>query len=275
MRVAAFQFDVLEDDVAANLALVEQGLRQAAREGCALVCLPEMWPTSFVDVAERAEQLAERTREAFEHVASLSAELELVVAGSGFARSALESGRLTNRLVVHDRGATLLEYDKVHLFSPTAEGESFVAGDEPPPVVEASAGRLSGAICYDLRFPEPFRHAYRRGARLLVCPAQWPTPRATHWRALVVGRAVESQCFVVAANRTGRTLVGRRRLELEFPGNSLIVSPHGEVLAEGAGQDGLVSCEVDLDVARQLRVRVPVEKDERRELYERWSREPR
>ena len=88
--------------------------------------------------------------------------------------------------------------------------------------------------------------------------------------ALVRGRAVENQCFVLATNRTGSAVIGRRKLQLEFPGNSLVVSPHGAVLARGEGAAGLVIADVDLDEARRYRREVPVMKDERRELYRGW-----
>jgi len=72
-------------------------------------------------------------------------------------------------------------------------------------------------------------------------------------------------------NRTGREFVGRRRMELEFPGRGAILDPHGRVLARGESEAGLVTADVDLDVAREMRTRVPVAKDERRDVYARWS----
>ncbi len=82
---------------------------------------------------------------------------------------------------------------------------------------------------------------------------------------------MEAQLYVVAANRIGTESVGRRKLKLDFPGNSLVVDPAGQVLAEGVGQGGLVQAEVDLDAGRRLRSRVPVSKDLRPDLYEGWS----
>ena len=269
MRVAALQLDVRRGDVEANLARVEALLREARARDVALVCLPEMWPTSFPTGDGPGEGALERTAAALERVRELSRELELVVAGSAFGPSP-DPLRPTNRFHLLDHGELVARYDKVHLFSPTAEHESFTPGTHPPPVVTTTAGRVSAATCYDLRFPELARVAFRGGAELLLVPAQWPSPRAAHWRALCIGRAVEGQLVVVAANRTGTETVGRRGLELDFPGNSLVVSPHGEVLAEGRGEEGLVVAEVDLALARELRVRVPVAKDERRELYARW-----
>jgi predicted amidohydrolase len=270
MRVAAFQFDVRRGAVGSNLAEVEEGLRRAASEHVRLVVLPEMWPTSFPDADESPEERVRETEEALARVAELSAELELVVCGSAFG-GGLVQGRPCNRLHVFERGARVLEHDKVHLFSPTAEGEGFRAGDRPPATVQTRLGSLSGIVCYDLRFGQLVRAPFLAGAEILVVPAQWPSPRANHWRSLVIGRAVECQCFVVACNRLGTDHIGRRRLELVFPGNSLVVDPGGHVLAEGEGRSGLVQAEIDLEEARRLRRQVPVRKDERGDLYRDWE----
>jgi len=265
MRVAAFQFDVRRGEVARNLAQVEQGLRAAAARGIELVVLPEVWPTSFVANGDPAEW-CRASEAAVERVGALSRELRLVVAGS-----ALAAGRAgeppRNRLTLFDAGERALVYDKLHLFSPTAEGESFSAGDALPPTVTTRLGKLSGVVCYDLRFALALRAPFLAEAEVLVVPAQWPAPRASHWRALVCGRAAELQAFVVAANRTGTDLVGRRELALDFPGNSLVAAPDGSVLAEGRGQEGLVVAELDLDAVRSLRRAVPVRRDERPDVY--------
>jgi predicted amidohydrolase len=272
MRVAAFQFDVRRGDVQSNLATVEAGLRRAARAGLQLVVLPEMWPTSFIDVAEVDEAWLGATEQALEHLRALTAELGLIACGSAFGRAAAREWP-RNRLHVFERGQRVLAYDKVHLFSPTAEPESFSAGDAPPATVRTGIGSLSGIVCYDLRFGPLVRRTWLDGAEILCVSAQWPEQRSTHWRALVVGRAVECQAFVVAANRIGQDLIGRRRMELAFPGNSLIVDPHGHVLAEGRGEEGLVEAEVELQRMRDLRVRVPIQKDQRPDLYRAWEQE--
>jgi predicted amidohydrolase len=271
MRVAAFQFDVRTGAVPENLAAVERGLRAAAAQEIALVVLPEMWPTSFV-ADMHAERWLDETRAALARVAELARELALVVCGSALGERAGE--RPANRLHVFAHGALAASHDKVHLFSPTAEDESFSAGLEPPPTVDTPAGRLAGVVCYDLRFPELTRMAFCAGAEVLAVCAQWPAPRAGHWRALCAGRAVENQCFVVGANRTGNALIGRRRLELVFAGGSLVVAPDGRVLAEGGGGEELVTAEVELAEARRMRARVPGAKDRRPEVYELWERTP-
>ena len=270
VKVAAFQFDLEAGDVEANLERVEAALHAAATEGVQLVDLPEMWPTSFVDVGPRAAELVEVSEKAVDRVRELSGELGLTVFGSAFADAGARE-RLYNRWHLLDHGRRLDSYDKVHLFSPTAEPFHFVAGEAAPEAQETKAGLVSGGICYDLRFPELFRRAFRQRTQFIGLPAQWPDARAGHWVALAVARAIENQCFVIAVNRTGRVVLGRRKHELRFPGNSLIVDPTGEVLAEGTGDDGLVIAACDLEEARHFRVRVPIEKDERTELHGDWT----
>jgi predicted amidohydrolase len=249
MQLAALQFDVRRGAHEANFAAVERGLREARARGFELVLLPEMWASSFPDAGADLGALVALDERCVERVRELSRELELAVCGSSFA--ARGPARPANRWRLFDRGELLASYDKAHLFSPTAEPESFSAGAEPPPV-------------------ELTRRCFDERAELLLVPAQWPAARATHLRALACGLAVQNQCFVLVANRTGSEAIGRRELLLEFPGNSLLVDPHGVVLAEGRGADGLVGAEVDLDVARQMRRRVPVERDARPEVYAHW-----
>lgn len=264
MRVAAFQFDVRRGDVAHNLAEVERGLAEAAARGIELVVLPEMWPTSFVADGE-AEAWLRATDAALERVQELSRALGLVVAGSAFGRG--RAGELPrNRLTLFVRGERALDYDKLHLFSPTAEPEGFSAGDALPRTVATPLGRISGVVCYDLRFAAALRAPFRDGAEILVVPAQWPAARAVPWRALLCGRAAELQAFVIGCNRTGSDEIGRRKLALTFAGNSLVVGPDGGVLAGGDGRAGLVECTLDLADAHALRRAVPVRRDERREL---------
>jgi omega-amidase len=266
LRVAAFQFDVTTDPDL-NRAAVDAGLVEASGRGVELVVLPELWAGGFPDGKGDAEARQVREEETVAWLAGRSAELGLCVGGTSLVR---KGDRVYNRLDLFEVGEERLAYDKVHLFTPTAEHEVCAAGERPPATVEVAGARVSGVICYDLRFPELFRVPFRDGVQVLMIPAQWPSPRDAHWRALVIARAVESQCFVVACNRTGRALIGRRGLELDFPGNSLVVSPHGEVLAEGRGETTLVQADLELDQVRSYRTRVPVHKDERPDLYRSW-----
>lgn len=264
MKVAALQWDVRRGAAAHNLAAARSALEAAVAGGAQLAVLPEVWATSFPRERGQTELLeAAEAGEAW--LAEASRAHGVVLAGTHLAPAG--GGRCFNRLSVWDGGERVLAYDKLHLFTPTAEHEVFAAGDALPEVVETRVGRLSGVVCYDLRFGELFARMLTSGVEVVVCPAQWPAARAAHWRGLVVGRAIECQAGVVAANRTGSEPVGSGTRVLEFAGNSVVADGHGRCLAEGAGQEGAVVTDLDLEAMRKLRIRVPVGKDRRPELY--------
>jgi len=275
LRIGAWQFAPRRGDVSHNLSEVERGLAVASDAGLGLVVLPEMWPTSFLEGAgpfggagagrDSLEAAYRASDEAVERVRALSSTYHLAVAGSAYG-PAIEGGRRPNRLVVFDRGREVLAQDKLHLFSPTAEHFAFAPGRTAPVVAEATFGRIAGLVCYDLRFAGLVDILGAGAPDVLVVPAQWPLERGKHWRALLLGRAVELQAFVVGANRTGTETVGRRGQELVFPGNSVVASPEGLVLAEGRGEAGLVWAEVDPGLLARLRREVPVIRDRRPEF---------
>jgi len=269
--VAALPMDVVRGDAERNAATAIAGIERAAQSGAQLIVLPEVWASSFPAEQDDLDARYEADASARSRVDAAARELGVVVAGSTLARAA--DGRPFNRfeaLGQSDEAATArTRYDKTHLFTPTAEHLTFAPGESAPRVFDgprASDGapaKLAPAICYDLRFGALLTPLARAGVEVLVVPAQWPVTRAAHWRALVLGRAVELQCCVVACNRSGRETVGRRGLELEFAGNAIVASPDGEVLAEGDGSGALVAAELDLARVARLRREVPVQRDAR------------
>ena len=117
------------------------------------------------------------------------------------------------------------------------------------------------AICYDLRFPELFRHYALQGARLILLPAEWPNPRREHWRTLLRARAIENQCFVAACNRVGESD------GTSFFGASAVIDPWGATLIEGDDTPAILTTTLDLSLVENVRERIPVFADRRPELY--------
>jgi predicted amidohydrolase len=264
MRVAALQFDVRRGDAPANLAEVERGLREAKAVGVELVLLPEMWPTSFATPEEDRAALRAATAGARRRVEELARELGLWVGGSMFG---FELDPPTNRFELVGPRGIALGYDKLHLFTPTAEPAAFSAGRRPPEAAHCEGKRLSAVVCYDLRFAELLVPLFLEGIELLLVPCQWPSARAAQLRALALGTAAWMQAFVLVSNRIGGDTIGRRRMALDFGGGSLLVDPRGRVLAEGGGGRELVSAELDFEDLRALRSEVPVRRDRRPEGY--------
>jgi predicted amidohydrolase len=217
---AAIQFNITLGEIDRNLAKAEAALRRVASQGAQLAVLPEMWSSGFA--YRKLPELAAQTPRVLEQLAALSAELNLTVVGS---LPEAAGNRVCNTSYVVDRGRLAGSYRKLHLFSLMNEHEN-IAGGEQSVVVETAIGKLGLAICYDLRFPELFRKLALDGAEFICLPGEWPTPRQLHWRTLLRARAIENQCFVIAANCCGR------QGKLDFFGMSLIIAPRGELLAE-------------------------------------------
>jgi len=220
LGAAAIQFNITLGEIDRNLAKAEAALRRVAAKGAQLAVLPEMWSAGFA--YKKLPELAAQTPRVLEAIAKLSAELQLTVVGS---LPELVDGKVCNTSFVIDRGRQAGRYRKLHLFSLMNEQEN-IAGGECSLVVDTSVGRLGLAICYDLRFPELFRKLALDGAEIICLPGEWPAPRQLHWRTLLRARAIENQCFVIAANCCGR------QGKLDFFGMSLIIAPRGELLAE-------------------------------------------
>jgi predicted amidohydrolase len=255
LGVAAIQFNITLGEIDRNLAKAEAALRRVAGRGAQLAVLPEMWSAGFA--YKKLPELAAETPRVLETIARLSAELGLVVIGS---LPDLADGKVYNTSYVADRGVLAGSYRKLHLFSLMNEHEHIAAGARSV-VVSTSVGRLGLAVCYDLRFPELFRKLALDGAEIFCLPGEWPTPRQLHWRTLLRARAIENQCFVVAANCCGRQ--GKH----DFFGMSLIVAPRGELLAEADDFATELVATCDFQELIDYRAQITCFADRRPEVY--------
>jgi predicted amidohydrolase len=261
------------DDPAANLAVTERLVREAAAGGAALVLTPEC--TNIVS-ASRARQRALLATEAEDptlaRLRALAAELEvwLLVGSLCLVGDPGGDGRFVNRsLLLGPDGAVHARYDKIHMFDvDVGEGETyresaaFRPGDVAV-VAEAAGVRLGLSVCYDLRFAHLYRDLAKAGATLLAVPSAFtvPTGRA-HWHVLLRARAIETGCFVLAPAQSGRhaTVEGRTR---ETYGHSLAVGPWGEILADAGEPVGVTFVDIDPDASARARGRIPALRHDR------------
>ena len=110
-------------------------------------------------------------------------------------------------------------------------------------------------VCYDLRFPELFRAAARKGADLLVVIAAWPVKRIEHWLTLLRARAIENQAWVVGVNRCGR------EPHFIYNGRSVVVDPHGAIVADAGEIEKVLAASVDAEAVRAWRAEFPALRD--------------
>jgi nitrilase len=256
-RVAAVQ-TVSGGDVAANLAQAEPLIAAAAAQGARLVLLPEYFgilgarPTDKLAAREadgggtQQDWLAAQARRHAIHL--VGGTVPLACGDAQRVRSA--------SLVFGPDGARIARYDKIHLFAFTRGAERYEEGRtiEPgttPVAFDAPCGRVGMSVCYDLRFPELYR-GLGELALILVPAAFTATTGAAHWHLLLRARAVENQCYVLAAAQGGAHPNGRRTY-----GHSLLVDPWGEVVAEHAEGPGVVVGDVDPARLADVRAELP------------------
>ena len=130
-------------------------------------------------------------------------------------------------------------------------------------MVDLGAFKFGLSICYDLRFPELYRAlATRDGATAFAVSSAWPFPRVEHWRVLTTARAIENQCYLIAANRIGADD------GVTFCGSSTIIDPSGSVVAAASSdREELIVGDITPDVVGLVRERMPVFSSRRPELY--------
>jgi predicted amidohydrolase len=247
-------------DVERNVSDASDLIRGAKREGADYIQTPEM--TTIMEL-DRARLLSaarpEAGNPALLHFQTLARELGVFL-HIGSMAVLLPSGRLANRsFLISPAGEITARYDKIHMFDvDLGGGESYreSANYEPGSsavLADLPWGKLGMTICYDLRFPHLYRALARAGARFLAIPSAFTRPTGmAHWHTLLRARAIESQAFVFAAAQGGAHENGR-----ETFGHSLIVSPWGELLAEGGVQPAVIVADVELQLLEDVRRRVP------------------
>jgi predicted amidohydrolase len=257
MRVAVCQLNS-RDDRKANLATARDLLDRAAAGGADLAVLPE-----YVDYLGPAAGLPEPEPvdgEFAAFFADAARELGMWVHAGSF-HEAGPQGRTFNTSLVFDRTGTVAAvYRKIHLYDVEIpdrvsyqESRGVAPGDETV-VVDVDGVPLGLSICYDLRFPELYRRlAVDGGARLLVVPAAFMMHTGRdHWEVLLRARAIENQCYVVAAAQIGDHEPG-----LTCYGRSMVIDPWGTVVAQAPDAAGVTVAEVDLARLDRIRLELP------------------
>jgi omega-amidase len=249
--VAGIQLDIAWEDKAANHAKVRELVAAAKPPRNALVTLPEMFATGFSMNVTRIAESEPRETEGF--LANLARDHGIFVCGGVVSHAG--GGRGFNQSVTFGpSGEPVARYSKAHPFSYGKETSHYSAGRE---VIVYPAGEVQVApfVCYDLRFPEIFRSAVKKGAQLYTIIANWPEAREAHWLALLKARAIENQAFVVGVNRCGRDR------NLVYSGRSQIIDPWGNTLADGGTREGVFGAEIDIPSLLSYRKEFPVLQD--------------
>ncbi|MRG91097.1 carbon-nitrogen hydrolase family protein [Polyangium spumosum] len=261
--VAAVQMNS-QADLAENLGRAERLVAEAAARGAQIVVLPENFAFMGGDDDERLRVAEDLDAHEGGRIRSFLAENAtkhgLWILAGGLPERSPDPKRVHNTCaVVAPSGEIVARYRKIHMFDVEVgdgqryrESASCMPGEQPV-VVEARGARIGLSICYDLRFPELYRELVSRGAEALIVPAAFTLATGKdHWHVLLRARAIESQCYVIAAAQWGIHPKGRRTY-----GKSCIVDPWGEVVAQASEGEGVVVATLDPRYLEQVRASLP------------------
>jgi len=253
LRVSCVQMQATEVK-ADNLETAQRLVGRAAAGGADVVLLPEKWDAVSTPEASRAAAGPIPGGETAEAMRSWARDHGITLVGGSV--NELRDGRdkLSNTCVVFDPDGDLVAlYRKIHMFDVDVGGQVYRESEAQEPGDEIVTCEVEGwtvglSICYDVRFPELYRILTLAGAELLTVPANFTLfTGKDHWEVLLRARAVESQCFVAAADQWGA-----RGAKASY-GRSMIVDPWGIVLAAAPDEDTVITA--DLDLARLQRIR--------------------
>jgi deaminated glutathione amidase len=258
MRAAAVQLSSTPDRDR-NLEAADRLTRAAAAEGAELVVLPEKWPVLGTpeQTAAGAEPL---DGAALSWARGAARELGIDLVAGSIAEHVPDADRGANTSVhVGPDGEDRAVYRKIHMFDVEVGGRTYRESEHEAPGDEIVGSELANGeglgltICYDLRFPELFRILAVRGATVITVPAAFTeTTTRDHWEVLLRARAIEDQCFVVAANQIGEPAPGIRT-----GGRSMIVNPWGLVLSQAPDFETFIVADLDFERLRGIRTKLP------------------
>jgi predicted amidohydrolase len=221
--------------------------------------LPELWHLGAFNLAGVAEHSLAEEDAMFGELASIAGAAGIWLHAGSFAiRDASNAavGKSANTAIVFGpSGHEVARYRKQHLFGFEDGERTVIEASDDVTVIDTPLGQTALTICYDLRFPEQYRALVDQGAETFLTCSGWPTPRIGHWDVLNQARAIENQSFVVACNGRG-THAG-----VTLGGNSMVVSPKGEVLARANIDDEFIDAEINAAEVQQWREAFPVLKD--------------
>lgn len=243
MKVSILQQDIVWADVQENIRKADEAID--SNPGADLYVLPEMFSTGFCTSPEGIAE--DSDGHSLGWMKAKAAQTGAAIAGSV---AVCENDRYYNRFYFVKPDGSVIYYDKKHLFTYGGEHEYFTAGSERV-VVQFKGVRILLEVCYDLRFPVWSRN--RGDYDMIIYVASWPTVRVGAWKALLVARAIENQCYVAGVNRVGADPYNA------YSGGSMVIDPYGKTLAEPEdGVESVASAEIDMDVLEAFRKKFPV-----------------
>jgi len=249
-----------QPDLQKNLVQAEELIELARGRGAELISLPENF--SFLGAEEEKISQAEAIAQASEKfLKTMAQRFQVTILGGGFPVPMGDGKVYNTALLIDPSGTELARYEKVHLFDVNLpdgntyrESSTVMAGLRMPPVYSSThLGTLGLSVCYDVRFPELYRHLAHMGADILFVPAAFTAYTGKdHWQILLQARAIENTCYVIAPAQTGRHYATR-----QSHGHAMIIDPWGVILSDAGDAPGVAIAEINPLRLEQVRRQMP------------------
>ena len=261
MRVAAVQLQS-QDDVAVNLAACESSIARAAAQGAQFIVLPENFAYFGASPGKRAlaESLTGPTGPIRDMLSRCASRTGATLLAGGWPELSDDPMRPFNAATVFaPDGSAQANYRKIHLFDVTLpSGKQLLESSAMSPgkdivCCDVLGFRVGLSICYDLRFPELYRRLVDCGSEVLCVPSAFTAETGKdHWHSLLRARAIESQCWVIAANQTGTHPNNN-----STHGHSMIVDPWGNICATLEAGPDVIIADIDKQLLQSVRTSLP------------------
>ncbi|XP_002168676.1 deaminated glutathione amidase [Hydra vulgaris] len=269
-RVAVCQMNST-DDKERNIRICTELINESYDKEAKIVFLPECFDYIAENKTDSVKMAESLEGDIIKHYKNLAKEKSLWLSMGGFhEKCSTSDGSIFNsHIIINANGELVSVYRKVHLFDVDIPGtvlkeSSYVTpGKKIEKPVDTPVGKIGLLCCYDLRFPEISIVNRQLGAQILTFPSAFTfTTGLAHWHVLLRARAIENQCYVIAAAQTGKHNDKRTSY-----GHALIVDPWGKVVAECEKENGVCVASIDLSLVDSIRESMPVFEHRRYDLY--------
>ncbi len=270
LSVAAIQM-CSRDNIEENLAKAESLIHQAADMGVELVVLPEAFTFLSTNHAQKqitGQQEKTVTGPVRSALSAMAKKYQLyIVAGTIPVCDNLQDPRPYAACFFYDStGQEISRYNKIHLFNVSVNDKqgqyresAFYQPGKTITITDTIFGRIGFAVCYDLRFPEFFRILFQQQVDIIVLPSAFTQiTGSAHWLTLLKARAIENQCFIIAANQTGNNTEKQQTY-----GHSAIISAWGEVLDIINTDEGLAYAKLNREDLQDIRMKMALHEHQR------------
>lgn len=244
-----------------NLAQAEEFIDLAVHQGAELVGLPE----NFSFMGEEKDKLAQVdaiAKQSKIFLQKMAQRYQVTILGGSYPVPVDDTGKVYNTSTLIDpNGQEIAHYQKVHLFDVNVpdgntyrESSTVMAGKQTPPIYfDEKLGNIGLSVCYDVRFPELYRHLSHKGADILFIPAAFTAfTGKDHWQVLLQARAIENTAYVIAPAQTGVNYARR-----QTHGHAMIIDPWGTILADAGEKPGVAIAEINPSRLEQVRRQMP------------------